>query len=257
MSMKKLLALAVVSCGLYLAIPAQAKPLLEIPNPKPGNRVESLVRCSTDDVNITQHIDLTGTLQWVKGGPDPVWKYVHFTGYQITVNGIAYQLPNAGARAASLLGQQVRVKGVLTVSHCAVGRISNGKPVQMDAQVFTNYQVIVTELTAAEPEYVIEAVTVEVRGKLQMHASLGYPKADEVPMITAGGKGYVLQFENHAALAKFAAKYDGKTIVVRGSHGPKMHFPVMCRPPGKGVPSIVVREIEVIDNGVLLKVSVV
>jgi hypothetical protein len=224
--MNKLLALAVVACGLYFAVPGQAKPPL-----------------GADNFNVKpRSIEITGTLEWVKGGRDPVWSHTHFTGYQITVNGTAYQLVNPGENAKSLLGKQVRVKGALTIVESIAGRISNGKPVQKDARIFTDHRVTVTEIVEVNAEYIRETVTVELRGKLLMHTWPGYPKFGEVAMIYINDQGYVLRFDNQHALEKFAAKYDGKTVVVRGSYGPNMSFIMKC----KGdivLPSIIVREI--------------
>ena len=74
-------------------------------------------------------------------------------------------------------------------------------------------------------------------------------------MIAGNGKSYVLNFGNRAALEKFARKYDGKMIIIRGTQGPDRSFPVMCRPQFTTMPSMDVHEVEVVDNGVVLKVS--
>jgi hypothetical protein len=207
-------------------------------------------------VQKTKRIDLTGTLVWIQGGPDPVWAYTYPSGHGVVVDGVTYFLRNADAQSAALVGQRVQVKGVLTVNTHGAGRRSNGKPVQMDARLFTEHYVAVTEIRAAEPEYLREIVTVELRGKQQTHAQVGTPKFDDVALISVNGKTYVLQFGNSAALEKFAAKYDGKTITIRGSHGSKMHFTVLCQP-SIVLPSIVVNEIEVVDNGTLRKATLV
>jgi hypothetical protein len=208
-------------------------------------------------VKKSQQIDLTGTLEWVNGGPDPKWVYTHFTGYRILVNGTSYQLYDVSGKAEKLLGQRVRVKGVLNIVESGVGmRSNNGEPVPAIARLFRDHNVIVTEIAATDGEYVHEVVTVELRGKLEMHTWPGYPKLGDVAMITVNGKGYVLRFENFPALEKFAAKYDGKTIVVRGTHAQKMRFPMMCKGEIE-VPSFSVNEIEVVDGGVVRKATVI
>jgi hypothetical protein len=230
--MNKLLTLAVLGCGLWFTAPGQATPL-------PQSR-------SREGIQKTQQIDLTGTLEWVKGGPDPKFNYVHFTGHVIKVNGITYQLISVDANSAALLGQRVRVKGVLTVTEEAVGYRGNGKdPVPMIAMLVKEHWVALTEIAAAPDT--------QVAGKLDMHASFGYPRVQEVPALEARDESYVLTFAS-PALEKFAAKYDGKSVILRGSRGPGRSFTVMC----KGntlVPGFVVREIEVIDNDMVLKAS--
>jgi hypothetical protein len=257
--MNRLLALAVLLCGLYFAGSSQAtQPPKQPREPWLPPPIDWFPKY---DLQKTKRIDLTGVLVRIKGGPDPVWAYTYPSGYGVVVDGVAYFLRNADAKSAVLVGQRVHVKGVLTVNTHAVGRRSNGKPVQKDARLFTEHYVAVSEIRSAEPEYLRENVTVELRGKLQMHAQVGYPKFDlddvkDVALLSVNGKSYVLQFGNYAALEKFAAKYDGKTITIRGSHGSKMHFTVMCQPPIE-LPSIVVSEIEVFDNGTLQKATLV
>jgi hypothetical protein len=251
--MNRLLALAVLLGGLYFAGSSQAS---QLPKQPWDPWLPPIDWYPKHDVQKTKRIDLTGTLVRIKGGPDPVWAYTYPSGYGVVVDGVTYYLRNADAKSAALMGQRVHVKGVLTVNTFGVGRRSNGKPVQMDARLFTEHYVAVTEIRSAEPEYLSENVTVELRGKLQMHAQVGYPKFDDVALISVNGKSYVLQFSNFAALEKFAAKYDGKTVTIRGSHGSKMHFTVLCQPPIE-LPSIVVNEIEVFDNGTLQKATLV
>ena len=111
--MKRLLVLALVGCGLFFTAAGQATPPKQ--EGPPNFPVANLEK--------TKQVDLSGILEWVQGGPDPVWACGRFTGYRILANGTSYELTGIWQQELLCCWASASVsKGVLNVTHCGRGQ---------------------------------------------------------------------------------------------------------------------------------------
>jgi hypothetical protein len=230
--MPKLLTLLIASGCLGLTLPCQAQPTEDMQ--KPDDRVTPPPQVSKDYLKKFQDVELVGTLEWANGGPDLKWAYTHYTGYQIRVNGVAYQLPLFGAKTELLTGKRVRVRGRLTVCESVAGRLSLKWPVPMDARIFVDHSVSVASFEVLDagsgPASSVRITEKwEVRGKLlevrPAPKSMGY--VGLWAMVEVNGRAYWLDFGRdvpmlaEGGLEKSVRPLVGQTIVVTGTYGPR------------------------------------
>jgi hypothetical protein len=181
-------------------------------------------------------VELSGTLQFIRRGPDPKWQDDGYIGWGLVVDGKEYQLHFGAGMADAvkrLEGKRVRVHGRLEVSEHAVGRRSNGRePVPAIAKLMIQrvIQVAVLEVEGS--------TTVLLQGKVRMNTPLGYPAQMVVPVVEAGGKLYVLDLGSNRELQQAATKLNGKTVALQGTSAGFQWVTTMCVPGGTSYPVV-------------------
>jgi hypothetical protein len=207
-------------------------------------------------------VEMQGTLrkvvEWVYLGPRvmkdkrfpmPTVDFFPVTRWEITVNGKTYEL-ELGTRELQALAEKLAGKTVLLEGRLETRWRERNRPLVRpgDVQPAIAYMPIPVSVVVVhrlqDAEFVKETVTVVISGKLGMNVRLGYPALDTQAVITSGGKTYVLDFGNNAALRLRARLLDGNTVAVKGTFIGFHTVHTMCVPGQTQLPIIRIDSVE-------------
>jgi hypothetical protein len=234
--------------GFLLALNAQAADRNRDANhsllPRPDGPFKKIVSVEMQGQlkKVVETIYIGPQLMKDKRFPMPTIDFITVTRWEITVNGKTYELElgtkELQALAEKLAGKTVLLEGRLE-TRWRRRRSPLGPEVPRATIAYPPVQVSVVVVNRLQnAEFIKETISVVVSGKLQMNARLGYPPFDSQAIITTGGKTYVLDFGNNAALRLVAQLRDGQNTTIKGTFTGFYSVHTMCVPSQTQLPII-------------------